>query len=139
MKHITTDQKDFSNTECTICGGWIDGYRKPEQCDCECPSFANSKSDKSKLPDYDYVNPSHYKNQSHEVWEMMVAIWGKEKYIAHCEMCAFKYRQRLGSKPDQPIERDLAKAKWYEDKARELSRDNIEELAKKFFNAENGE
>lgn len=69
---------------------------------------------------YDYVNPHHYKKGSKEVWEMMIDIWGVDKYIAHCEMCAFKYRQRLGLKPDQPIERDLAKARWYESKADEL-------------------
>jgi len=69
---------------------------------------------------YDHVNPNHYKNGTKEVWEMMVDIWGVDKYIAHCEMCAFKYRQRLGLKPDQPIQRDLEKAKWYEDKANEL-------------------
>ena len=70
--------------------------------------------------DYDYINPNHYKRGSKEVWEMMVDVFGVEKFIAHCEMCAFKYRMRLGSKPDQPIERDLDKAKWYEDKAQEL-------------------
>ncbi len=69
---------------------------------------------------YDYVNPEHYKNSSKEVWEMMLDIWGLEKFIAHCEMCAFKYRQRLGFKPDEPIERDLQKANWYEEKAKEM-------------------
>lgn len=72
------------------------------------------------MEDYNYIDPNHYKKGSKEVWEMMVAIWGKEAYIAHCEMCAFKYRMRLGEKPDQHIERDLAKAKWYENKANEL-------------------
>lgn len=70
--------------------------------------------------DYNYISPSHYQNLSKETWEMMVDIWGKDKYIAHCEMCAFKYRMRLGSKPDQPIDRDLEKARWYENKAKEL-------------------
>lgn len=74
--------------------------------------------------DYDYVNPAHYQNGSKEVWEMMVDIWGKDKYIAHCEMCAFKYRQRLGLKPGQPVERDLEKARWYENKAKELRASN---------------
>ena len=69
---------------------------------------------------YDYVNPNHYKKGSKEVWEMMVDIWGVDKFIAHCEMCSFKYRQRLGLKPDQPIKRDLDKARWYESKADEL-------------------
>jgi hypothetical protein len=35
-------------------------------------------------------------------------------------MNAFKYRMRLGDKPDQPVERDLAKAKWYEAMAKDL-------------------
>lgn len=69
---------------------------------------------------YDFINPDHYKKGSMEVIEMMEVIWGTEKLIAHCEMCAFKYRMRLGEKPDQPIERDLNKAHWYENKAKEL-------------------
>tara|TARA_R110000822_G_scaffold309096_2_gene438005 strand:+ start:14275 stop:14538 length:264 start_codon:yes stop_codon:yes gene_type:complete len=69
---------------------------------------------------YDYINPSNYKKGSKEVFEMMIDIWGKDAYIAHCEMCAFKYRMRLGEKPEQPIERDLDKANWYENKAKEL-------------------
>lgn len=71
---------------------------------------------------YDYINPSHYQNSTKEVWEMMVDIWGKEAFTNHCEMTAFKYRMRTGLKPDQPIERDIQKAKWYEDKARELKK-----------------
>jgi hypothetical protein len=69
---------------------------------------------------YDYINPQHYQNSSKEVIDMMVDIWGPRAVSLHCEMCAFKYRMRLGSKPDQPIERDLNKAKWYEDKRKEL-------------------
>lgn len=73
---------------------------------------------------YDFINPDHYKNSSIEVIDMMVAVWGEEAVIKHCEMCAFKYRMRLGLKPDQPIERDLDKARWYETKANEL-RNNV--------------
>lgn len=71
---------------------------------------------------YDYINPSHYKKYSMEGWEMMLKIWGREKFIAHCEMCAFKYRLRLGDKPDQPVEQELEKARWYENKANELKK-----------------
>jgi Protein of unknwon function (DUF3310) len=70
--------------------------------------------------DYDFINPDHYKQGSKEVWEMMVDIWGIDAFIEHCEMTAFKYRMRVGSKPGQPVERDLEKAKWYEDKAKEM-------------------
>lgn len=69
---------------------------------------------------YDYVNPEHYKNGSKEVWQMMLELWGKEAFIKHCEMTAFKYRMRLGNKPNQPIKRDLEKAQWYEKKAIDL-------------------
>jgi len=69
---------------------------------------------------YDLINPNHYKNSSKEVIDMMLDIWGTEKLIAHCEMCAFKYRMRIGSKPNQLIENDLKKAQWYENKAKSL-------------------
>jgi len=69
---------------------------------------------------YDYVNPDHYKRGDKEVWEMMVDIWGEEAFKVYCQMNSFKYRMRLGNKPGQPIERDLEKAKWYEQKALEI-------------------
>ena len=72
---------------------------------------------------YDFINPDHYKNSSKEVIDMMLDIWGVEKLIAHCEMCAFKYRMRIGSKPSQLIENDLQKAQWYENKAKTLRDD----------------
>ena len=70
---------------------------------------------------YDHVNhPSHYNNYSVEVIDMMERIYGTKDTIAFCEMNAFKYRMRLGTKPDNSIEQDLAKEKWYIDKAKEL-------------------
>lgn len=76
----------------------------------------------SNLSDFDYINPNYYQKNSKEIYEMMIDIWGKEKYIAFCEMNAFKYRMRLGDKPEQPIERDLEKAKWYENMAKKLKK-----------------
>lgn len=70
--------------------------------------------------EYDFINPDHYKQGSMEVIDMMIAIWGKEAVATYCEINAFKYRMRLGLKPEQPVERDLEKAKWYEEKAKEL-------------------
>lgn len=77
--------------------------------------------------EYDHINPDHYKG-SKEVIEMMVDIWGKEKVSTYCEINAFKYRMRLGKKPDQPVERDMEKAKWYEEKAKELRKEMQKEL-----------
>ena len=68
----------------------------------------------------DKTNPDYYKDYHKQIWEMEVDIWGKDMYIAHCEMNAFEYRMRAGKKPGQDSETDLKKAKWYEQKAREL-------------------
>lgn len=78
------------------------------------------------LDAYDFINPDHYKKNNKEVWQMMVDIWGVEAFKLHCQMCAFKYRMRMGNKPDQPIEQDLLKAQWYESKAKELTRNDQE-------------
>lgn len=51
---------------------------------------------------------------------MMEAIYGVEATIAFCEMTAFKYRMRVGTKPDNSIEQDLQKERWYLNKAKEL-------------------
>jgi hypothetical protein len=69
---------------------------------------------------YDFVNPEHYKQGSMEVIDMMKLLWGTEALILHCEMTEFKYRMRLGRKPDQPTDRDLQKALWYSEKAKKL-------------------
>ena len=74
------------------------------------------------MKDYDYINPDHYKKYRKEVWQMIVDVWGVEAFVTHCEISAFEYRMRLGDKPDQPVERDLEKAKWYENKIKELWR-----------------
>lgn len=85
-----------------------------------------------KEDSYDYVNPAHYQTFSIEVIDMMEAIWGVDKLIAYCEINAFKYRMRLGVKPNQPIERDLEKARWYENKAMEMR--SIKERTEKITN-----
>ena len=71
---------------------------------------------------YEYVDsPKHYNVQSVETWEMMLRIWGPDKFTAFCEMSAFKYRMRVGIKPDQPAAQDIDKARWYEAKALEIA------------------
>jgi hypothetical protein len=71
--------------------------------------------------EYEHVNhPNHYNTFSKEVIDMMVDIWGIEKTIAFCEMNAFKYKMRMGDKPNQPLEQDSKKAFWYLNKSKEL-------------------
>ena len=70
----------------------------------------------------DHINPQHYKNYSKEVIDMMIAIYGKAQTALYCEMNAFKYRMRMGKKPENPIEQDLQKEEWYLNKAKEINK-----------------
>lgn len=70
---------------------------------------------------YEMVNhPQHYNSTSIETIEKMRRIWGNEKVALWCEMTAFKYRDRIGNKPENPIEQEIGKIKWYEEKAKSL-------------------
>lgn len=93
--------------------------KKMRDIECKIIDEIIKKAER-QMKEYDYINPNHYKQGSKEVIEMMQDIWGKEKLIAYCEMNAFKYRMRAGLKPEQSVQRDLEKAKWYEDKAIQL-------------------
>lgn len=74
-----------------------------------------------KQDKYEMVNhPKHYNNYDVEVIEMMERIWGLKETINFCSMNAFKYRMRMGTKPDQDISQDLKKEQWYLKKADEL-------------------
>ena len=70
---------------------------------------------------YEMVNhPTHYNNYDKEVIEMMINIWGPEETAIFCKLDAFKYRLRMGTKPDNDIQQDLNKEKWYLKKFHEL-------------------
>lgn len=92
-----------------------------------------------EVKEYEHVNhPSHYNTFSKEVIDMMIDIWGLEKTIVFCEMNAFKYKMRLGEKPNQSIEQDIKKSKWYLNKAKELQQKlngygNIEPVSEVIF------
>jgi len=87
-------------------------------------AFGNDTTDtvtENKVPSYEYVNhPSHYNSSSIETIEKMRRIWGNEQTALWCEMTAFKYRDRIGNKPDNSNDQEVGKIKWYENKAREL-------------------
>lgn len=70
--------------------------------------------------EYDFVNHTpHYNNYDIEVIEMIERIWGPFIASKWCEITAFKYRQRLGLKPDNEIQQDLNKEsvylEWYKE------------------------
>jgi hypothetical protein len=70
---------------------------------------------------YENVNhPNHYNTYDVEVIDMMERIWGPEKTAIFCELNAFKYRMRMGTKPTSPVTEDLEKEIWYLNKMKEL-------------------
>lgn len=74
---------------------------------------------------YEQVShPDHYNLYGVEVIDMMARIWGTDMTAQWCEMTAFKYRMRMGLKPDNPLEQDLDKEKFYLQKAKELRHGN---------------
>lgn len=74
------------------------------------------------LENYEYVeHPDHYnKPGEKETWEKMCDIWGPEKCALWCEMTAYKYADRIGSKPGEDVQREANKIKVYMAKAEEF-------------------
>lgn len=74
---------------------------------------------------YEMVNhPSHYNQYDIEVIDMIIKIWGPEAAALWCDITAFKYRMRMGTKPDNSIEQDIKKEQWYLNKSKEI-RENL--------------
>ena len=89
---------------------------KESQCEADV-------CEQQKMEPYDFVNhPKHYNNYDYEVFEMIERIWGLEVLMIWCEVTAFKYRMRMGTKPGQSIDADLAKERVYLEKHKELKR-----------------
>ena len=66
-------------------------------------------------------HPAHYNAPGRkECIEEMVDKWGREFTAVWCEMTAYKYEYRAGTKDGNPEEQDMAKRQWYLDKAKEL-------------------
>lgn len=88
--------------------------------DLEEDKIAYPPNEKLKQAAYDYINPSHYTKYTFEAIDMMEKIYGSEWVAIYCELTIFKYRMRMGDKPNEPVDRDMKKVKWYEEKMKEL-------------------
>ena len=74
---------------------------------------------------YEMVNhPTHYNQYDIEVIDMIIRIWGPEAAAQWCDITAFKYRMRMGTKPDNSKEQDIKKEQWYLNKSKEI-RENL--------------
>lgn len=82
------------------------------------------------------THPSHYNKYSVEVIEMMKKIYGEGCVAIWDELTAFKYRMRLGEKPNNPVRQDLQKEEFYiSDKKKILREHNMDnEKFKAFIN-----
>lgn len=70
---------------------------------------------------YEFVNhPGHYNQYSMEAIDMIERVYGTQQTAIWCEITAFKYRLRMGTKPGESADRDLSKEKWYLKKRAEL-------------------
>lgn len=67
-------------------------------------------------------HPTHYNNYNIEVIDMMEKIWGTPATLCFCQLNAFKYRMRMGTKPGGSLEEDLRKEQWYLQKTDELKK-----------------
>lgn len=75
--------------------------------------------------DYEMVeHPAHYNKYDVKVIEMMTRIWGAQAVTTWCKLTAFKYRMRLGEKPNNSIEQDLKKERFYLDYASRLEQED---------------
>lgn len=97
-----------------------------EACDC----VASQQKTEQREPEtieasqdekYEMVNhPAHYNNYDKEVIDIIERVWGTYLAAMWCEITAFKYRMRMGTKPTSSISEDLEKETWYLKKMREL-------------------
>ena len=68
----------------------------------------------NKKDNYEYVNhPSHYEQYGMDVIDMARKIWGDKIILGFAIVSAFKYRMRMGNKPNEPMDRDLKKEEFY--------------------------
>ena len=85
------------------------------------PAFTSETGVESQPNAPEMVNhPSHYNNYNIEVIDMMERIWGTTAVAVWCQITAFKYRMRMGTKPGEALQQDLEKEQWYLKKAEEL-------------------
>ena len=66
-------------------------------------------------------HPAHYQKNGKECIDVMIEEFGVTAVYDFCVCNEFKYRWRAGLKEGNSAEQDLAKAKWYADKAKELA------------------
>ena len=78
-------------------------------------------------------HPAHYQKNGRECIDVMIEKFGVRAVINFCECNQFKYEWRAGLKEGNSADQDLAKAKWYENKANELRKNLLDEYLPNFM------
>lgn len=88
--------------------------------------YIKQKEKLERQQEADKVNhPSHYQKNGKECIEVMLETFGVQAVINFCELNAFKYQWRAGSKIGEFVETDLKKAQWYTDYKNKLLKNII--------------
>lgn len=110
------DSRKAVNSEASESASLTDYGKK----NIEAGKIATGKDAEYEMVDH----PTHYNQYDIEVIDMIIKIWGPEVAALWCDITAFKYRMRMGTKPDNSIEQDIKKEQWYLKKSKEI-RENL--------------
>ena len=86
-------------------------YASEYKCFEEIHDLGNSEKQ------YDYIKPSHYKlwNDNNDGLVVLKAVLTPEQYKGFLIGNILKYQLRLGKKPNEPVEKDMAKIKFLQE------------------------
>ena len=103
-----------------VFGSGTDNYGRKLSPTKGCPAHAEA----SDQEEYNHAKPPHY-----EMWDgiedsfaMHRAVLTHEEYLGFLKGNIFKYKLRLGDKPDTPVEIDLAKIKTYREELKKTNK-----------------
>ena len=66
------------------------------------------------------IRPDYYKLYSVEAVDMARRIWGDEAVMKAAEITAFFYRMRMGYKPENSIQQEMTKERYWLDLAKKI-------------------
>jgi hypothetical protein len=122
-KNILKDNEECRkvvNSEIKNSGNLSDYGKKVLESGKKAGRIVTGKDNEYEMVDH----PTHYNQYDIEVIDMIIRIWGPEAAALWCDITAFKYRMRMGTKPDNSIEQDIKKEQWYLNKSKEI-RENL--------------
>lgn len=121
-KHEVLNYTPFWCPKCSLEALREDSYDTIKlACDIAIDNNNERIKNSKNMSEIEGVNhPSHYNQGKVECIDAMESAYGIDDVIAFCKCNAFKYQWRAGHKDNESIEKDIAKAQWYQNKALEL-------------------